>query len=239
MKNLILIFAIIMMTACSGNEPIEQKDNLDKSPIEDKVKKMNADEIAAIEEDDQRKDEQIVIDVRTPGEYFSGHLKHAINIPLQDIERDVSVISDLKDDKLVLYCNTGNRSSKAADILKAEGFKDIIEAPGVKQVKYELYKYNNIMAKDLLEANREHDIFLIDARRAEDFKEGHLKDAINIIPEDLENNLELIPKDRDIYAYCYTGSLSSQIMERLSEMGYDRLYNCIEGTDEYEYEFEK
>jgi rhodanese-related sulfurtransferase len=64
--------------------------------------------------------ELIVIDVRTPGEYASGHLPEAINIPLDDLHRALSVLGDSPPGLLVV-CAFGNRSANACAVLAEQG----------------------------------------------------------------------------------------------------------------------
>ena len=72
----------------------------------------------------------LIIDVRTPDEYKSGHIENAINIEWQDIKTISSNISN--DKKIYLYCRSGNRSGKATEILKNIGYKDVINIGGIK-----------------------------------------------------------------------------------------------------------
>tara|TARA_B100001029_G_C15061147_1_gene458591 strand:+ start:2648 stop:2965 length:318 start_codon:yes stop_codon:yes gene_type:complete len=74
-------------------------------------------------------DDYIIIDVRTPEEYKSGYIKNAINIEWQDIETITSNI--LKDQKIYLYCRSGNRSGKAEEILKSFGYTNTINIGGL------------------------------------------------------------------------------------------------------------
>ena len=66
----------------------------------------------------------IIIDVRTPQEFESGHVESAINIEWQDIALVENIIN--KDNQIFLYCRSGNRSQKATDILIDIGYKDVI-----------------------------------------------------------------------------------------------------------------
>ena len=66
----------------------------------------------------------IIIDVRTPQEFESGHVESAINIEWQDIALVEN--STNKDIRIFLYCRSGNRSQKATDILIDIGYKDVI-----------------------------------------------------------------------------------------------------------------
>ena len=69
----------------------------------------------------------LVIDVRTPGEYGSGHYKGATNIPVNDLAARLSEIGD-RQKPIVVYCASGARSGQAAKILVAAGFRDVTNA---------------------------------------------------------------------------------------------------------------
>jgi rhodanese-related sulfurtransferase len=67
----------------------------------------------------------LVLDVRTPGEYSRGHLKDSVLIPVQQLQARWQEIAGHKDQDLLIYCATGNRSTVAAKILIDNGFKRI------------------------------------------------------------------------------------------------------------------
>lgn len=79
-----------------------------------------------------------IIDVRTEEEYKNGHIKTAINVPLDKIlENDFDLD---KDDKLVVHCRTNGRSKQALAILNDLGYKNLTLAPGVDLYNYDLVK---------------------------------------------------------------------------------------------------
>ncbi|MEU3602782.1 rhodanese-like domain-containing protein [Streptomyces sp. NPDC006798] len=65
-----------------------------------------------------------VIDVRTPGEYASGHLPGAVNVPLDQVRRAVPEIGAAagRGDVLIV-CASGARSAKARDLLAGRGVR--------------------------------------------------------------------------------------------------------------------
>ena len=65
-----------------------------------------------------------LLDVRSPGEYAGGHLPGAVNIPVQEIERRLADVGP-RDGELVLYCRSGSRSARAAEILRQHGFTKV------------------------------------------------------------------------------------------------------------------
>jgi phage shock protein E len=66
-----------------------------------------------------------VIDVRSPGEFRSGHLAGAVNIPLEEIE--TAILQRVKDRNqvLLLHCASGVRSGLACRKLKRLGFAQV------------------------------------------------------------------------------------------------------------------
>lgn len=90
-------------------------------------KKIKRD-IKEISFEDIKKNEYILIDVRSRGEYLEGHLNGAINIPLSDIKKEISNINMNK--KVLLYCQSGIRSKKALRILENLGYHEIYSLKG-------------------------------------------------------------------------------------------------------------
>jgi phage shock protein E len=67
----------------------------------------------------------MLIDVRTVGEFASGHLPNAINLPLDEIESTVPRRVRNKDQALLLHCQSGMRSGVARKKLIALGYANV------------------------------------------------------------------------------------------------------------------
>lgn len=74
---------------------------------------------------------EIVIDVRTPVEWSEGHLQSSDNIEWQNILSIKESIS--KNEKIYLYCRSGNRSGKATKILIDAGYTNVTNAGSMSQ----------------------------------------------------------------------------------------------------------
>ena len=73
----------------------------------------------------------IILDVRTPEEYESGHIKDAINIPNEIIgSNEIAELPD-KGQLIMIYCRSGNRSKQAAEKLVKLGYTNIVEFGGI------------------------------------------------------------------------------------------------------------
>lgn len=65
-----------------------------------------------------------IIDVRSRGEFSTGHFAGAINIPLDELQGNVNTLGD-KDNPLIVYCASGGRSGSAQRFLQAAGFTNV------------------------------------------------------------------------------------------------------------------
>ena len=72
----------------------------------------------------------IWIDVRTPAEFASGHVKGAINIEFQTIGDQIAAVTDNKSADIRLYCRSGRRSGVAKEALKKLGYKSVTNEGG-------------------------------------------------------------------------------------------------------------
>lgn len=67
----------------------------------------------------------LLLDVRTPGEYSSGHIEGAVNIPVQELESRMGSLPPKKDAPIVIYCQSGRRSSMAREMLMKAGYTKV------------------------------------------------------------------------------------------------------------------
>ena len=67
------------------------------------------------------------------------------------------------------------------------------------------------------------DLFILDIRQPDVYKEGHVKGAINLPwgSGQIANNLDKLPGDKTIYVYCYTGQTANQIVGLLNFAGFE------------------
>jgi len=71
----------------------------------------------------------VVVDVRTPADFAGGHLVSSKNIPLETLEADQSKEKFRKKNVLVV-CDSGNSSGRAANLLRAAGFDNVFSVRG-------------------------------------------------------------------------------------------------------------
>lgn len=131
--SLVTATTLVGCGAKSENKPAEkQTEKKDDKKASDLMKGETVLE--------EQKKGATVIDVRVVEQYKEGHIKDAINLPLETIEKDIEAKVPKKDAKIIVYCNTANRSSQAFEKLKKLGYTNVSNAQGVKQYKYDLVK---------------------------------------------------------------------------------------------------
>lgn len=82
----------------------------------------------------------VIVDVRTPGEFASGHIQGAVNIPLDQLEKRITELN--KEIPVITCCLSGMRSEAAKRTLKANGFSEVYNGGNWAELKI----YENIPA---------------------------------------------------------------------------------------------
>lgn len=108
-KYLLILFVAIALGACArpeGQMPITQWDST------------------------LLKDDAVLVDVRTPGEFQEGHLEDAVNIDFLDSGFAARMQEFEPSQTIYLYCKVGGRSARAATLLDSLGFKKVVDLTG-------------------------------------------------------------------------------------------------------------
>ena len=242
--SLLSTIALSMMftAACSQDEakPAETSTTTEVTNETVEIKTMTGEELVK-QNSAKKKDEVLIIDVRSSEEYKAGHIPNAININVDETESRLNEIEDYKDKPIIVYCNSGKKSNDAAEILVNNGFQDVTNAQGVKEFEYDLVQYDDVRGKafeSFIEENK--DIVLVDVRPAKQAEEeGMIAGAISIPFDEVESNLDKLPKDKAIALYCNTGTKSAEVAQQLEGLGYENIVNSIEGVKEYSFELVK
>lgn len=72
----------------------------------------------------------LLLDVRGAEEFSKGHIVDARNIELDKLADSVDVIKKYREKPVIVYCETGTRSSQAVKLLKAQGFINVANLQG-------------------------------------------------------------------------------------------------------------
>ena len=120
MKKLILIvLAMLMLSAC-GQDKVKHQEAVYVNITAEEAKKIMDNE-----------EGYMILDTRTQEEFDEGHIPGAINIPNESIgNEEISALPD-KDQLILVYCRSGNRSKQASEKLAALGYTNVVEFGGI------------------------------------------------------------------------------------------------------------
>ena len=102
-----VFFSLLLVYSC---QIFESKD----------IKEMSDAQFTEIQDTDY-----ILVDVRTAEEFESGHIQDAVNFDFYSESFDNDILTLDKSSSIILYCRTQNRSTKTANYLKENGYKEI------------------------------------------------------------------------------------------------------------------
>jgi len=120
-KILLLAFVLISFMACGQKENVKSNGtNADQGSIS---------LISPTDLNNANKD-ILLIDVRTPEEFASGHLENAVNMNYFDNDFAAQLKTLDKNKAVYLYCKSGRRSANAAEKLEDMGFVKIYDLEG-------------------------------------------------------------------------------------------------------------
>lgn len=133
---IIITIIISTLVGCGSNKNLdESKNSIEKTNIvSTKISANEAKEIINNEED------VIILDVRTLEEYSSGHIINSILIPVDELGKDSESKLKDKNQKILVYCRSGNRSNKAAKILVDLGYTKVYDFGGINNWNGEIVK---------------------------------------------------------------------------------------------------
>ncbi|TCS37808.1 rhodanese-related sulfurtransferase [Paucimonas lemoignei] len=72
----------------------------------------------------------VVLDVRSAEDFANGHIRGALNIPLQDLPKRVGELEKSRAKTIIVVCQSGVMSAKASAQLDKAGFKDVYSLTG-------------------------------------------------------------------------------------------------------------
>lgn len=117
MKTKLLFLLVLLFAGAGSFAQTAKNDSINVLSIEDFEKKA-------------AKKNVVLIDVRTPAEVSEGHLAGSMNINFlgENFSKEIEVLN--KKNTYLIYCRTGNKSRKAADLMEKAGFKHVYMLDG-------------------------------------------------------------------------------------------------------------
>ena len=110
MKRFLLSLVMIMLVGCSNSK--------------DLYKTITGEEVKGL----INNNEVTIIDVRSSSEYEVKHIEESINIPLDTISKsELENVVDNYESSIVVYCQSGNRSKQAVELLNNLGYTNVYD----------------------------------------------------------------------------------------------------------------
>ena len=117
MKYILILLTALLLGGCAA-KPTEKATY--RSITMDEAATMMAQET-----------DYLILDVRRTDEFAAGHIPGAINVANESIGTDEIPELPDKDQLILVYCRSGNRSKQAAQKLAALGYTNIVEFGGI------------------------------------------------------------------------------------------------------------
>lgn len=111
-----LVLSLVMLSACAAPQPAQT------------YRQIGMEEALAMMETES---DYIILDVRTPEEFKERHIPDAVNVPNETIgAEDIPQLPD-KEQLIMVYCRSGNRSKQASEKLVKLGYSKVVEFGGI------------------------------------------------------------------------------------------------------------
>lgn len=141
-KILFVLCFVMLFVSCESKLENKKEVQMEKDYFLTEESKISY-KIITQEEAKKIIDEQdgyIILDVRTKEEYDAGHIPNAMLLPNEDIgSEEIDILPD-KQQLILIYCRSGNRSKQAAQKLVDLGYENIMEFGGIIDWPYETIK---------------------------------------------------------------------------------------------------
>ena len=116
---LILLLPVLLLTGCAAASNPTEANTYRQITMTEAVKMM------------EKEANYVLLDVRTEQEFAAGHIPGAILVPNETIGmQEIPLLPD-KDQLIMVYCRSGNRSKQASSKLVQLGYTNVIEIGGI------------------------------------------------------------------------------------------------------------
>ncbi len=198
--------------------------------LQKEMKDLSASQVA-----DLIKNGAIILDVRNNNDFADNHIKGAINIALNGSFAIYTGSIMSLSQPIVLVCEMGKEKEPLTRLARV-GFENIVgywddDINFLEPAGVELSKIKTIAVDELNEVLANEEIVMLDVRLKNEFEVQHLKNAINIPLNELQDRIaELNAKD-ELLIYCAGGYRSMIAASILEKNGFKKLINLNGGIN--------
>jgi rhodanese-related sulfurtransferase len=194
----------------------------------------------------------VLVDVRPEAEAQKEHIKGAVTIPLDRLDKAEKLFPTHKRAPIIIYCSKDDLSQKAFDIIRKWGYintsyllggleawkkggGEVLSGQLKKEIVYiPKPKPGSIVAEDFKKmiAKIPADVIILDVREVDEVQKGAIPGTINIPVSELRERLKELPKDKEIIAHCVAGVRAEMAYNILREAGYKTKF--VDATIKFE-----
>ena len=182
------------------------------------------------------------IDIREPEEFQQDRIPGATLLPMSEMNTRLQELP--KDEEVVLYCRTGNRSSYVLDILSANGYNNLMHLDGGIQAwynsglpvdtdpvesKYDQNTFEDISPKQAHTRLEDSNTVFLDVREPYEYNNGHAPKSVNVPLGSIQQEILQYDEDTPILLICASGNRSSMAADWLAKNGYSNVANVQGG----------
>ena len=131
-KYMMVLLAVLLVGGLAGCS--NENSTGGTAEMNNSYTQISMDEAVVMMEEET---DYIILDVRTPEEFAEKHIPNAINVPNETIGSEEIPELPRKDQMILVYCRSGNRSKQAAKKMVALGYSNVYEFGGINDWKGE------------------------------------------------------------------------------------------------------
>ncbi|MCO6450587.1 MAG: rhodanese-like domain-containing protein [Caldilineales bacterium] len=186
----------------------------------------------------------ILIDVREPEEYAQARIPDSTLLPMSELQQRLGEIP--RDQEVIIYCRSGNRSGQVVDFLRERlGYTNVYNLAGgiiawyrrslpvdtsPVEAAYRTVRYENVSVAEAQQRLSANSVTLVDVREPYEFTGGHLPGAVNIPLQTIPGRLAELQAAESLMLVCATGNRSAIAADWLMQQGLSKVANVEGGT---------
>ncbi len=182
------------------------------------------------------------IDIREPEEFQQDRIPGASLLPMSEMNTRLQELP--KDEEVVLYCRTGNRSSYVLDILSANGYNNLMHLDGGIQAwynsglpvdtepvesRYDKNTFEDISPDEAHSRLGDSETVFLDVREPYEYQNGHAPQSVNVPLGSIQQEILQYDESTPIMLICASGNRSSMAADWLAQNGYKNVANVQGG----------
>ncbi len=135
--SLALLSMVFVVSSCSSsNSSISEKEEeiVEVNSVKNDLGYYEITQNVAKEMMDN--EDVVILDVREEDEYKEGHIENSVLLPLGNVSMSAESVIPNKDEIILVYCRSGNRSKQASYVLADLGYTNVYEFGGINTWEY-------------------------------------------------------------------------------------------------------